>query len=154
MRLSKYLRPICFQVVFYERDIRQVKAGEKTELVYSTVTGIKPDLSGPQHVPEILEKSQESDEESDTSEDGDDDSESSGSESEEQKKFVNSARPRDESPSTKKVCTGSVSLEPFSIATWFLSPGKEKGAESRKGRKKEDESEEARKEKERKVSKS
>lgn len=90
-----------FQVVFYERDIRQVKAGEKTELIYSTVTGIKSDLSGPQRVPEILEKTQDSDEEEDSPEG--DDSEGSDSDSGDQNKFVNSARPRDESPNSKKV---------------------------------------------------
>lgn len=89
-----------FQVVFYERDIRQVKAGEKTELIYSTVTGIKADLSGTQEVPEILERQAETESEGSDSESSS--SEHSGGDGT-RKKFVSSARPRDESPNSKKV---------------------------------------------------
>jgi RIO kinase 1 len=83
--------------MFFERDIRQVKSGEKIELNYTTETGIKPDLTGPQQVPDILDEpiavgtsSDEASNESD-SEDG------------EKKQFVSSARPRDESPNSRKV---------------------------------------------------
>lgn len=86
--------------MFYERDIRQIKAGEKTELVYTTVTGIKSDLSGPQQIPEILDNTVEN------SSSNDSDSTSNDSDSEEDKKqFVSSARPRDESPNSRKVCS-------------------------------------------------
>lgn len=85
--------------MFYERDIRQVKSGEKTELVYTTVTGIKSDLSGPQQVPEILENSVQNPSGSESK-----DSSSEASDSEDEKKqFVSSARPRDESPNSRKV---------------------------------------------------
>ena len=87
-----------YQVKFYERDINQVKAGEKKELVYSTVTGIKSDLSGTQQVPEILDNGPAQ------SDDGSDSS-SETSDSEKKGKFVTSARPRDESPSSKRVTT-------------------------------------------------
>lgn len=85
--------------MFYERDIRQVKSGEKTELIYTTVTGIKSDLSGPQQIPEILDNSVQAPSESES-----EDSSSDASNSEDDKKqFVSSARPRDESPNSRKV---------------------------------------------------
>ena len=93
------------QVVFFERDISQVKAGEKKELLYSTVTGLKSDLSGTQQTPEILDQAASDPAAAPTtgssaSEDSD------GSDSQDEagnKKFVSSARPRDESPNSKKV---------------------------------------------------
>ncbi len=86
--------------MFFERDITQVKSGEKKELIYTTVTGIKADLSGPQHIPEILDSSgpatngtnsEETSSNSDSEDEGD------------KKQFVSSARPRDESPNSRKV---------------------------------------------------
>ena len=84
--------------MFYERDINQVKAGEKKELIYSTATGIKADLSGTQQVPVILDNSPDNSHDSNVS------SQDSDSEKEDAK-FVSSARPRDESPNSKKVTT-------------------------------------------------
>lgn len=85
--------------MFFERDIRQVKSGEKTELIYTTVTGIKADLSGPQQIPEILDSSGPA-----TNGTNSEDTSSSDSEDEDDKKqFVSSARPRDESPNSRKV---------------------------------------------------
>ncbi|EFX72127.1 hypothetical protein DAPPUDRAFT_111070 [Daphnia pulex] len=84
------------EVMFFERDIRQIKAGEKIELNYANVTGIKPDLSGPKQVPDILDNSIV---------DGTSSDEASGesdSEDGEKKQFVSSARPRDESPNSRK----------------------------------------------------
>lgn len=89
------------EVVFYERDIRQVKSGQLDELIYSSVTGIKADLSGTQEVPEILAAESDSDGSSSSSSSGDE--QDSASEDEDgKKKFVSSARPRDESPNTRK----------------------------------------------------
>ena len=96
-----------YQVKFYERDINQVKAGEKKELVYSTVTGIKSDLSGTQQVPEILDNCPAQ------SDDGSDSS-SETSDSEKKGKFVTSARPRDESPNSKRVTTNW-----FCLTNWI-----------------------------------
>lgn len=94
------------EVVFYERDIRQVKSGQLGELIYSSVTGIKADLSGTQQVPEILDNSTKpEDEESDSGSSSGDSGDESGSEDENGKKFVSSARPRDESPNSRKVRT-------------------------------------------------
>lgn len=82
--------------MFFERDIKQIKSGEKTELVYTTVTGIKSDLSGPQQVPEILDNSVAVD----TS---DDESTDDSNADVEKKQFVSSGRPRDESPNSRRV---------------------------------------------------
>ena len=83
--------------MFFERDIRQIKSGEKIELNYTTVTGIKPDLSGPQQVPDILDDCVAAGTSSDEA------SNESDSEDGEKKQFVSSARPRDESPNSRKV---------------------------------------------------
>lgn len=80
----------------FERDIKQIKSGEKTELIYTTVTGIKPDLSGPQQVPEILDNSIVADSSGEESTDGSD-------ADVDKKQFVSSGRPRDESPNSRKV---------------------------------------------------
>ncbi|KAF0313240.1 Serine/threonine-protein kinase RIO1 [Amphibalanus amphitrite] len=89
-----------------ERDIKQAKSGER-ELIYSTITGIKPDLSAVQLVPTRLGQTAGHSEEEE-GEDGDA-SGSSGEEDSEDSddedggsKFVNSRRPRDESPDSKK----------------------------------------------------
>lgn len=71
------------------------------------MTGIKADLSGPQQVPEILEKATSSASDTGTgsessSEDGD------SNEDAPKKQFVNSARPREESPNSKKVIHFSI----------------------------------------------
>nr|CAD7264530.1 unnamed protein product [Timema shepardi] len=83
------------EVVDIERDIRNVKSGKEKELVYKTITGLKGDLSGPQTRPEILEKTTSSGEE-------EEDSSERENSSEDDSKFVNSSRPRDESPDSKK----------------------------------------------------
>ncbi|XP_057370440.1 serine/threonine-protein kinase RIO1-like [Daphnia carinata] len=83
------------EVMFFERDIKQIKSGEKTELVYTTVTGIKSDLSGPQQVPEILDNSVAVDTSDDES--SDDSNADVG-----KKQFVSSGRPRDESPNSRR----------------------------------------------------
>jgi hypothetical protein len=70
-----------FQVVDAERDIEQARSGGS--LVYQTITGLQPQDSV------------------------EDESESSSS-SEEGSNFVNSSRPRDESPESKKVSLSSL----------------------------------------------
>lgn len=95
-----------------ERDIKLAKSGQK-DLIYKTMLGLKSDLSSPAKVPEILEKKHNKDRTSSCnsdSESSEDDSESDSednSEAESEKsvksKFVNSARPRDESPESRKV---------------------------------------------------
>lgn len=101
-----------------ERDIKLAKSGQK-DLIYKTMLGLKSDLSSPAKVPEILENKHSKDRTSSfnfDSENSEDDSEGNSegnsedndeteSETEEfvKSKFVNSARPKDESPESKKV---------------------------------------------------
>ena len=117
------LNILIIQVIDIERDIRLAKAG-KRDLVYKTLVGLKSDLSKPALVPEILaEKSEnksykslqeksgktsqndDSEEDSDESEyDGTSDEVSEeDSESEKESKFVNSARPKNETAEERKV---------------------------------------------------
>ncbi|KAK2722880.1 serine/threonine-protein kinase RIO1-like isoform X2 [Artemia franciscana] len=84
------------EVTHYERDINQVKTGQLKEILYGPVTGMKQDLTGPQKVPIILPEEEQQEKEESESDDG-------SSESEEgRKEFTSSARPRDESPESKK----------------------------------------------------
>ncbi|XP_017875648.1 serine/threonine-protein kinase RIO1-like [Ceratina calcarata] len=103
-----YIPQNLTQVIDVERDIKLAKSG-KENLIYKTLVGLKADLSKPLDTPEILTKHSEktddideerSSEESDDSEEDEDSVEETvvGNES----KFVNLARPRDESPGTKK----------------------------------------------------
>lgn len=86
------------QVIDYENDIASVQDGQK--VLYHTLTGMKADLSGPSHLPELLDESSSDDDDND-----DKVNESDGEGSSDEKytsKFVSSARPRDESPNSKK----------------------------------------------------
>lgn len=94
-----------------ERDINLAKSGK--DLIYKTLIGLKADLSKPAETPEILANKHKADSKSmkegsdRTSSEGSDDSDSeneSETDSEDNKsKFVNSARPRNESPESRKV---------------------------------------------------
>lgn len=80
------------EVIDIERDINKAKSGMIDDLIYKTITGLKGDLSGTVTNPEILGNGSES-------------GSGSGSESEsdeEESKFVNSARPRNETMDDKK----------------------------------------------------
>ncbi|GFS17685.1 serine/threonine-protein kinase RIO1-like [Elysia marginata] len=44
------------EVVDIERDVHQSKSLQREQVFYHTVTGLRPDLSGPSQVPELLEK--------------------------------------------------------------------------------------------------
>lgn len=110
-------------VVDFERDFRRVKQGET--LIYTTLHGLKEDLSAPRQEPEILEndakeaedvkkepanpssEEEESDEENsdeDSEEDEEDDDEDDEDEAgDDQSKSEIHFRPRDESPNSKKV---------------------------------------------------
>lgn len=93
-----------------ERDIKLAKSGE-VDLIYKTVIGLKANLSEPMKTPEILadecNKSNDNlNAESDT-ENSDDSGDENDSTSDTQdgntRKFVNSARPKNESLESKKV---------------------------------------------------
>jgi len=98
-------------VINVERDIKLAKSG-KEDLIYKTLVGLKADLSKPAETPEILVNKYKQGNgdmkiENDSSEDiANSDSEINSeieSENENKSKFVNSARPRNESPESKKV---------------------------------------------------
>ncbi|XP_043206176.1 serine/threonine-protein kinase RIO1-like [Amphibalanus amphitrite] len=103
---NAYIPKRLDEVFNAERDIKQAKSGER-ELIYSTITGIKPDLSAVQLVPTRLgqtaghsegEEGEEGDASGSSGEEDSEDSEDEDGGS----KFVNSRRPRDESPDSKK----------------------------------------------------
>ncbi|XP_078040048.1 RIO kinase 1 isoform X1 [Augochlora pura] len=102
-----YIPQNLAQVIDIERDIKLAKSG-KEDLIYKTLVGLKADLSKPLDTPEILSKETNSDEEKsdlseevDNSEEDDEDSQEENIE-ESKTKFVISARPRHESPESKK----------------------------------------------------
>lgn len=45
------------EVVRFEQDFEKMQLGQGEDIVYSTVTGLKPDLSGPQSIPQLLQES-------------------------------------------------------------------------------------------------
>lgn len=101
MVISKIKSQFLSKVIDFERDITLVKAnpeGKALENIhYRTLLGMKEDLT-PQTTPALLTEEGEDEEEL---------SESEGEEGDEEadSKFVNAARPRDESPNSKKVVT-------------------------------------------------
>ncbi|GAB6022249.1 Serine/threonine-protein kinase RIO1 [Chamberlinius hualienensis] len=95
------------EVNHFERDIQEAKVGPNSEMLYQTITGMKPDLSGPQMKPTILEddsdkensdneSDKENSEESESEEDNDDDEETKP------KKKNDSKRPRNLSPNSRR----------------------------------------------------
>ena len=44
------------EVATYEQDYKKIQSGEGRDIAYSTVTGLKPDLSGPQTIPQLLQE--------------------------------------------------------------------------------------------------
>ncbi|XP_076661973.1 RIO kinase 1 isoform X1 [Halictus rubicundus] len=105
-----YIPQNLTQVIDIERDISLAKSG-KEDLIYKTLVGLKADLSRPLDTPEILSKERkrtDNDEETSNLSEDIDNSEEEGEDSEEENvgegetKFVSSARPRHESPESKK----------------------------------------------------
>ncbi|GAB0090871.1 Serine/threonine-protein kinase RIO1 [Sergentomyia squamirostris] len=87
------------EVVHYERDIKQAREGAGGDLLYKTITGLSANLEV-KKVPDILQKTTDQNEEEE-----DDDSSNFSSDHDdydEDTKFTNSSRPRDESPESKK----------------------------------------------------
>lgn len=103
-----YIPQRLTQVVNAERDINLAKSGK--DLIYKTLIGLKADLSKPAETPEILANKHKADkstkEGSDTctsaEDSADSDSESETGSEDNKSKFVNSARPRNESPESRK----------------------------------------------------
>jgi RIO kinase 1 len=84
------------EVIDYEKDVAKVQKGGK--VIYQTITAMNADLSGPASKPGLLEDQDESSgsdsDDSNSDEENEDENEIRG--------FKNSARPRDESPNSKK----------------------------------------------------
>ncbi|XP_037907829.1 serine/threonine-protein kinase RIO1 [Hermetia illucens] len=103
---QSYIPKRLDEVVHFERDIKKAQTGLGEELVYKKVAGLNADLQV-QVKPDLLGQKQnedgneESGGESDSSE-GSEDDDDDDSEDEASGKFKNSARPRDESPESKK----------------------------------------------------
>lgn len=96
------------QVIDIERDIKLAKSG-KEDLIYKTLVGLKADLSKPSETPAIIADKSKKDSENNDSEEEEDDVSSDSNDSDEENssdknesKFVSSARPRNESPESKK----------------------------------------------------
>ncbi|XP_055906482.1 serine/threonine-protein kinase RIO1 [Eupeodes corollae] len=96
---STYIPKRLDEVVHFARDIDKAKSGEKPSLIYSKVTGLTSELNV-QTKPDILAGSNSNSEEESDSEENEEESDSN--DSEDKQKFKNSARPRDESPESKK----------------------------------------------------
>ncbi|EZA60946.1 hypothetical protein DMN91_004786 [Ooceraea biroi] len=106
-----YIPQRLTQVINVERDIKLAKSG-KEDLIYKTLVGLKADLSKPAETPEILADKYNkenkdtrvgSDGDSENSDNSSDETDSeTESEDENKRKFVNSARPRNESLESKK----------------------------------------------------
>ncbi|XP_026325074.1 serine/threonine-protein kinase RIO1 isoform X2 [Hyposmocoma kahamanoa] len=90
---SIYIPKRLTEVINYERDINKAKEGETEELVYKKIAGFNEDITGTVHKPQILLEHEVSDSGEGSSEDEVENKES---------RFSNSARPRDESPDSKK----------------------------------------------------
>lgn len=101
-----YIPKSLTQVINYERDINKAKKGETSDLTYMKIAGFNEDLSGTVDKPNILQECEISEPESEsTSVEDDDDDDNNGT------KFKNSARPRDESPDSKKARKKAVKEE-------------------------------------------
>ncbi|XP_075978660.1 RIO kinase 1 [Anticarsia gemmatalis] len=101
-----YIPKRLTEVINYERDITKAKKGETDDLIYKKIAGFNEDLTGTADKPEILQDVDisESGSGSGSSSEGEDDDD-------DKTKFKNSARPRDESPNSKKARKKAVKEE-------------------------------------------
>ncbi|KAF9811382.1 hypothetical protein SFRURICE_002751 [Spodoptera frugiperda] len=107
-----YIPKRLTEVINYERDINKAKKGDADDLAYKKIAGFKEDLSAadkPDILPEETTILQE--EEINEEEDSDSESESEGEGEDGKKQFKNCARPRDESPNSKKLRKKAVKEE-------------------------------------------
>ncbi|KAG5321814.1 RIOK1 kinase, partial [Acromyrmex heyeri] len=106
-----YIPQRLTQVINVERDINLAKSGK--DLIYKTLIGLKADLSKPAEKPEILANKHKADSKStkegsdictssEESDDSDSENESETDSENNKLKFVSSARPRNESPESRK----------------------------------------------------
>ncbi|KAM3966124.1 RIO kinase 1 [Aphomia sociella] len=102
-----YIPKRLTEVINYERDINQAKEGETDDLMYKKIAGFNEDLTVSANTPEILQNGSGAENNSDT--DSDDDS--NEVEQENNTKFKNHARPKNESPESKKARKKAVKEE-------------------------------------------
>ncbi|XP_052754934.1 serine/threonine-protein kinase RIO1-like isoform X1 [Galleria mellonella] len=103
-----YIPKRLTEVINYERDINKAKVGETNDLMYKKIAGFNEDLTVTVDTPEILQDISISESGSDTSSDDN----SNDEEAQQNKtKFKNHARPRDESPNSKKARKKAVKEE-------------------------------------------
>ncbi|GAB6020151.1 hypothetical protein CHUAL_002878 [Chamberlinius hualienensis] len=57
--LQVYIPQRLVDVPYFERDLKAAKVGQDSEAVYQVVIGMKPDLSGPQMKPLLLDNESE-----------------------------------------------------------------------------------------------
>ncbi|CAH2981200.1 unnamed protein product [Chilo suppressalis] len=91
-----YIPKRLTEVIDYERDINKAKKGETEDLIYKKIAGFNENLTGTINTPEILQNDEITDSESGSESNEDDEGDNDTS------KFKNAARPRDESPNSKK----------------------------------------------------
>ncbi|EDV97078.1 serine/threonine-protein kinase RIO1 [Drosophila grimshawi] len=91
---NTYIPKRLDEVPHFERDVTKAKQGVQQNLIYAKITGLTPALDVQQQ-PDILDA--ESEQQS-----GGDESDESNDDNNDESKFKNSARPRDESPESKK----------------------------------------------------
>jgi len=117
-----YIPQVMDDVIDIERDFRRAKLGES--LIYTTLHGLKPDMSTPRTVPEILDTDEiELTNELEDKKEADSDKQDSNTESEsesesgdennntdEQNSSIHS-RPRDESPNSRRLRKAAVREE-------------------------------------------
>jgi len=88
----------------FERDVAKAKQGVQQNLIYGKITGLTSDLDV-QQKPDVLQSStakEDDGSEAQTSGSEDEDNSQDNDNDEDAKKFKNSARPREESPESKK----------------------------------------------------
>ncbi|XP_022129070.2 serine/threonine-protein kinase RIO1 [Pieris rapae] len=99
-----YIPKTLTEVINYERDINKAKKGDTADLIYKKIAGFNEDLSTVDK-PDILQEDNISESGSGS------DSENNEDDDNNETKFKNSARPRDESPNTKKARKKAVKEE-------------------------------------------
>ncbi|KAH8264807.1 hypothetical protein KR038_002091 [Drosophila bunnanda] len=100
---NTYIPKRLDEVRHFERDVAKAKEGVQQNLIYGKITGLNSDLDVQQQ-PDILESTSQNQLDEAHTEGSDDDADSQENEDDEDDgtRFKNSARPRDESPESKK----------------------------------------------------
>lgn len=101
--LNAFKSSHILQVLDIDKDMSEANAGEQ-HLLHKTLSGINADLPKVSAIPSNV-PSPENEGNSDTENEDDEGESDEESEDNDKSKFVNSARPRDESPESKKVST-------------------------------------------------